>query len=96
MMAMALNAGDLSAVKSMEAHHSYGRNKRGRPRKGFRSKDRDPDRHERLQRRHMTSLKAQTGMTGKQLRKQRKRAMKARMRLTGTGDLKITIGGPQS
>ena len=75
---IALGTGDFKSYRQVLADDAL-RHKRAP--KGHRLKDRNSAMHETIRQRHMSSEKAQTGMTGKQLKKKRKAAMKARKRL---------------
>jgi CRISPR/Cas system-associated endonuclease Cas1 len=71
-------AGDLKNLDFIEEHH--GKRRSGAKRKAFRLKQIDPVLHSELQKRHMVKKMSLMGMTGKEARKSRKRAMKQRMR----------------
>lgn len=75
----ALGMGDFKSFREIFEDDKHGPGSHSRPPKGLRCKDISPERHKANQARHMTSEKSQTGMTGNELRKSRKKRLKARM-----------------
>lgn len=82
LMASYLASGDIKNAEWLQQEEGQ-KPGQTRPRKGFRCKDIDPDRHEVCKARHMTNSRTVAGITGKEARKAAKRAMKARKQAEG-------------